>query len=899
MSYNLPTITAASRDMERERERDHRRRITPTSPNDTDPAPVAPVSKQTKSNMTDLSRATTAIDDVAQSLSAAHQRFVLTDNVAARYLEEDVSTTVLSRREKLEGYEIYLVEQWACSRIHPTFIITTYTGDPKDVVWGHVLSVPKDESQWSPQLRTYFKALDEFHARRRHTSLGTVMVTNLSSFPSSLTIIPIPEGDLKRNRELFFVNENLKRLGCSGRTGIKLAPPSGATQAKFHQLYRTSDKIPLNSSVIELVKLCQVALVLFGKLEPEYADGLLCDVTEKAINDWWVEFGAEYYTVEPHDGILGPTTVAALLGMLMGARNRLSAYNAPVAKDVFDIESTRRGIYQFQKTQRIQRTRHLDRQTLERLRRATAKAATKESWAVPRVFKGAVAELGGKGGEMVMDMVGAGEKAGIADIETTDIDRFVELVSGERSKWLWHGKPRKTASGDMFSRLPREERSISPDSREPTHIANLLKRESTLEGHGFSKHTSKEVKRIDTGITSEGFDKEKDPNSKRAAIKRATEKIETGSGFHRIKDVVGRRNHQSKPSKDESHRNSLHLQHTQSDIWPPVPQGTDGSSSAKLPEPKQNHDLRRETLASRRTISNYEPTIARILTETPTASASTLDIPKFSRTQLDGNRESSASTENTAAEDETSRVPSASPSIAGSTHRGIDLNTKLPFEENKEVPPLLRRTQSADQLDPYHQTHRNDDWWPRHLSFSIAEESVLRWQSIIENATPDKDEDSTASTEARLATAILVSEKAKLLHHRLALLASLDATWAHSHLSAITALDGAAASDTLQLEELYYPALESYQSLREDAHEIVSSNRTLLQEQIRDLQMLGDKLEYEIGSLRTKVDDVEDGVAELERLVVGVEEKVEECEGVLGGMREGWWSWGVRILTGL
>src|SRR5437870_982833 len=66
---------------------------------------------------------------------ATHQRFVLTDYVAFRYLEDDPGVTVLSRREKLEGYEIYLVEQWACSRVHPTFIITTYTGDPKDTAW--------------------------------------------------------------------------------------------------------------------------------------------------------------------------------------------------------------------------------------------------------------------------------------------------------------------------------------------------------------------------------------------------------------------------------------------------------------------------------------------------------------------------------------------------------------------------------------------------------------------------------------------------------------------------------------------------------------------------------------------------------------------------------------------
>lgn len=891
-------MTAAPRDVERERDRarDSRRRPPTASPVDIEPTPAAPAVKRMNSNAPQLSRAATTIENgESHPASTTHQRFVLTDNVAARYLEEDAATQVLSRREKLEGYEIYLVEQWACSRIHPTFIITNYTGDPKDVVYGYVLSVPKDETQWSPQLRTYFRALDEFHARRRETSLGTIMVTNLSSFPSSLTIIPIPDGDLKKNREYFFVNENLKRLGCSGRTGIKLAPPSGATQAKFHQLYRTSDKIPLNSSVIELVKLCQVALVLFGKLEPEYADGLLCDVTEKAINDWWVEFGNEYYTVEPHDGILGPTTVAALLGMLMGARNRLRAYNAPVSKDVFDVENTRRGISHFQKDQRITKTRYLDRQTLERLRRATAKAASKESWAVPRAFKGAVAELGGKGGEMVMGMVGAGDKAGIADIETTDIDRFVELVSGDRSKWLWHGKPRKTGSGDMFSRLPLEEPSASPDDRAPTHIASLIKRESTLEGHNISARDSRDTKRTDTNITNDGFDKEKDANSKRAVIKRATEIIETGSGFHRIKDVVGRRNHQPKPSKDESHTDSQYSQHSRPDPWYQVSQSANGATTPKIVEPKPNHDLRREALASRRTVSNYGPTITKVLTETPTASASNLDLTSISSPRSDDVRESTASA--TVDDHENSKPNTAEPSIAGSIYRGIDINEKLPYDETQEIPPLLRRTQSTDQLDPYHQTHRNDEWWPRHLSFSIAEESVFRWESVV---TPDPvDLDQKQDLPKALATTALVSEEAKRLHHKLALLSSLDAQWATTHISAITSLDSGVEQDTLQLDSLYYPALESYQSLREDAHEIISSNRATLQEQIRDLTMLSDKLEYEIGSLRSKVDDVEDGVEELERLVEGLESRVDEAEGVLGGHNESWLGWGLRIVTGL
>lgn len=887
MSHNLAISSP------REAEKELRRRIPrlqTSSTASTFPLP-API-EQMKSPAVDTAHTASSGEHAGKSPSSAHQRFVFTDHVAFRYLEDDPSAAVLSRRERLEGYEIYLVEQWACSRKHPTFIITTYTGDPKDKVWVSVLSVPKEESTWSPQMRIYFKALDDYHARRKETSLGTLMITNLNGFPSSLTIIPIPDGDMRKHRELFYVNENLKRLGCSGRLGIKLAPPSSATQAKFHQLYRTSDKIPLNSAVIELVKLCQVALVIFGKLAPEYADGLFCDVTEKAINDWWIEFGAEYYTVEPHDGILGPTTVAALLGLLIGARNRLSAYNAPVSKDVFDMETTKRAISSFQKTQRIQRTRLLDRQTLERLRRATAKAASKESWAVPRAFKTTMAELGGKGGEMVMGMVGAGDKAGIADIETVDIDRFVELVSGERAKWLWYGKPRKTVTGDMFNRLPAED-------HQPTHITNLMRRESTLEGHSFSKRDSAELGRRPEAVgPSDSFlDKERDPTSKRAVIKRATGKLESGSGFHRIKDAVGLRSHQSKHSKDEALRSPL--QHAKSDIWSPTDHSLDGSGTGPHEPSRQSYDLRREALISPHSAIDLDPTFTKVITETPRDSASNLAMNKIARPHVDGNNET---TKPAYPDEDTdfSRPATADHSVAGSIYRDIDPDNKLPSNSADEIPPLLRRTQSTDQLDPYRQTSRNDNWWPRHLSFSIAEESILRWSPIAPSTPDDEPVDPSLSLDAAFATQSLISTETKHLRHKLALVSSLDETWASSHLKTITDIDADAEADTLQLESLYYPALESYQSLREDAHEVVQSNRAVLQDAVRELGMLADKLEYEIGSLRSKVDDVEDGVGELEKQVVFVEGRVEELEDALGGGGgEGWGRWVMRMVTGV
>ncbi|RMZ67422.1 sin3 complex subunit [Pyrenophora seminiperda CCB06] len=826
---------------------------------------------------------------------AGHQRFVLTDSVAARYIEEDLTTSchVLARRQKIEGYEIYLVEQWACSRTHPTFLITTYTGNPEDTVLATIISVPRNEEEWSPQMRLYFKSLTDNHARRKETPYGALMITNLSGFPSSLTVIPIPGGDLKTCRESFMVNENLKRLGCSGRLGIKLSPPSGATQAKFHQLYRTSEKIPFNASVIELVKLCQVALVLFGKLEPEYADGLLCDVTEKAINDWWIDFGSEYYTVEPHDGILGPTTVAALLGMLMGARNRLSACGAAVAKDVFDIEATQRGISHFQKSQHLPRTRRLDRHTLEKLRRASAKAASKEGWAVPRAFKSTVAELGGKGGEMVMGIVGAGQKDGIAEVETVDIDQFVELVRGEHAKWLWHGKPRKTISGDsMLDRLAGgEERATSPDKND--HAPKPARRETT-EHQGIAKRdtTSLDLKKVET-FTPEGIEKEsfKDPSSKRAAIKA---KLESGSGFHHIKNAVGLRTHASKLSRDDHSRHGLYR--TKSGT--PQPQYTDSRTSIDYDE---GHSDDPYFLMSPHSTANEEPAFAKTLTETPGASVTSLNAHKTTGGHQASNLQASVAESDIS--DQPERPPTVASSIAGSIYHGVDLNENLPVGQTSAVPPLLRRTQSGDQFD-LHQAPRNDDWWPRHLSFSTAEESVLRWPSISpsdDNAKQEvivPDNTNLVALTARYASQNLHSTQLKRLHNQLLRLSSKDQNWVHSSLSEVLQLSAAVDADIETLESIYYPRLDTYHGLREDTHATVTNNRGQLTASLRELENVRDKLEYEISALRGKVEDIEDVVGEFERQVEFVESRVGELENVLGE-RETWLRWGFRMLTGL
>ena len=346
------------------------------------------------------------------------------------HLDKDPCVKVVQPRLQLKGYEIYLVEQWACSRRHHSSTITTYTGHSSDKIFVGLLSIGRDESQWGQELAEYFEFVRSY-GRGKQTPLGTLMVTNLSNLSSDLTVIAVSDGDVRAHKEDFIVNEDLKRMGCSGRIALTLTAPTDAAKAKFHQLFRTCERIDFYVSVIELVRLVQLALVMFQKLGKQYADGLLCDRTEGAIKRWWAEFGTDFYNSEPSDGILGPTTVAALLGMMIGARNRLSLCGAPVPKDAFDLPGLKLAIGQFQKQQKLRRTRRLDRETVDKLHRITIKAPS--GGMVPKAIKSTVAEMSGKTYKVEM--------------ETCDLEKFIQHLSGERAKYLWYGKPIKSATG--------------------------------------------------------------------------------------------------------------------------------------------------------------------------------------------------------------------------------------------------------------------------------------------------------------------------------------------------------------------------------------------------------------------------------------------------------------------
>ncbi|CUS10707.1 unnamed protein product [Tuber aestivum] len=824
----------------------------------------------------------------ADTLPMDGQLFVLCDPVAFRYLEEETCTTVVHRHRTLPGYEVYFVEQWACSRIHPTFVVSTYTGDPSHVITIGVLNIPRDESQWSPRLRVYFRAVTNFHARPKETPYGKLMVTNLSTFPSALTVIPVPDGDVRLHREDFIVNEDLKRMGCSGRSALNLRMPADASQTKFHQLYKTSDKIPLYTSVMELVRLCQVALTLFERLKPEYADGLLCDITERGIYDWWTEFGTEFYNIEPSDGTLGPTTVAALLGMVLGAKNRLSSFGAPVPKDAFDLPQLKKAIYHFQRQQRIPRTRRLDRETMDRLQKAAMKngggATSGDIFAVPRAIKSTVVDLGGRA------VGNSSAKVEGTSVETVDIEKFSSHLSGERCKYLWQGKPRKSQSitgigvgGSAGTQTPpaavslSRRNSVGGGSISENESMTRYSGEFTAAGyHAVGNPTSNSFGSCGGGSATSPGPRERDNEGKDISdLRKAVFKGMSGR-MKGMKDVAsagadyvrGRGHHGRSYLKDFGvYEDST--EHT-------------GTATPLSGLRESERDGGEHKGPSERSVTSFLK--LPFHTDSPVGSGpgniNFLSVVSGDGGVAVGNHSAAASMyrEGTDGEEDDDGEEFVDANLPG--RQWID------YDEGRILECGRKRNKSFSEYLRKRYEVRHEEYWPRRLSFSVAEEAVLD-TGLLPSLHDDKQDESdlaldTLSRHAPNLQTLLADDRVSEWTDRK--LATLEKIFAY--------LDSSAG----KLEGDLRQGSEAVNSMGEATRDMIDRQTMILKAAVREVEALGARLQYELGSVRGQMADVEDAVDGFGR---NVEEVEERALGLGEAVERGWGEWLLAIVFGI
>ena len=190
------------------------------------------------------------------------------------------------------------------------------------------------------------------------------------------------------------------------------------------------------------------------------------------------------------------------------------------------------------------------------------------------------------------------------------------------------------------------------------------------------------------------------------------------------------------------------------------------------------------------------------------------------------------------------------------------------------------------------QVYLNESRWPRRLSFSEAEEAVFRWEELV-----DLDEAANTIPAAEARDLASLAEMASSPYRSILDIRQGMEPWVEDKIEAIEALDVGYAQQQEELQEVLERRREAHGRARQDARELAAAEREGLTELLRDVEGWGQKLEYEVAGLESRVQDFEAGVDEFEARVADVERRARELKAHLE--TESWVHWAVRTLTGI
>ncbi|KAF9571140.1 hypothetical protein EC968_000998 [Mortierella alpina] len=336
-----------------------------------------------------------------------------------------------STEATLEGYQIYLVEQWAIERNREVATAVSFTGDPTHKIQVVAITVHQEDVS-CPRLEKVFDKLREEKARPKETPYGQLFVTNLSLFASSLNIVLVPhEGDFDLYQRRFYLNLNLRRMGCSGRSALTSKSPSDAQREKFNQLYKISDTTDFEDTVIRLVDLVQNSLYIFGLFKLSDVDGLLCNATEKGLDEFYNTFlSSKFQKFSTPDNVLDANVLAGMLSKISNIRGKLQHLVNNVPKDPFaEPVAFINAVQAFQLKKPDLKACFLDLKTTEAITAAYQSSFNPQGLKVHKVLKSKIEDF-------------SGMTAVNLESETTDLEVFAKHIHTDSLKQVWRGKPK-------------------------------------------------------------------------------------------------------------------------------------------------------------------------------------------------------------------------------------------------------------------------------------------------------------------------------------------------------------------------------------------------------------------------------------------------------------------------
>lgn len=413
---------------------------------------------------------------------------------------------VVYEETEVSGFEIYIVEQWTAERKLST-LITSYTGNSQDKVSAVRVLLPNDSKNWPSEFQDYYNELI-CYSRPKKIKDNTLFITDLSSVPSTLNLLPIECGDFRQVWNNFKINYNLKRLRCVGRSALLLNGLFTASGNKFAQLYKIpvkthSEKIDNNYlhnkdsdpdyknlldakiitddyhnkfstaalekdystiyPIIELVTIIQTCLTYFGLFEPKRKDGLLCNYTKKAINEWWNLYGKCYLSVTKprNEATMGPTTVASIISLILSCFFKLMIMGFISSKEPFDENEFFTAIYSFQKKFGFHNKSEkicLDEYTMEKLFELSAKVSSTDIFNFKTRFKLTFQDIAGKGNFIQLS----------SDILTSDLYSLVQNFHYGKLAIIWKSISR--TKRELLSLRKRDFIDVSFNNGHPREI---------------------------------------------------------------------------------------------------------------------------------------------------------------------------------------------------------------------------------------------------------------------------------------------------------------------------------------------------------------------------------------------------------------------------------------------
>ncbi|KAF9194798.1 hypothetical protein BGZ50_005678 [Haplosporangium sp. Z 11] len=314
------------------------------------------------------------------------------------------------------------------------------------------------------------------------TPYGQLFVTNLSLFASSLNIVLVPQeveapqvSDFDLYQRRFYLNLNLRRMGCSGRSALTSKSPSDAQREKFNQLYRISDSTDFEDTVIRLVYLVQNCLYVFGLFKFSDIDGLLCNATETGLDAFYNTFlSSKFQKFTSPDNALDPNVLAGMFSKLSNVRGKLQHLVSNVPKDPFaEPEPFINAVKAFQIKKPDLKACFLDLKTVEAINTAYNSSFNPQGLKVHKVLKSKIEDF-------------SGMTAINPEGETTDLEVFAKHIHSESLKQVWRGKPKlkpdvadALASGDWLTggkELGKSlVRGLAKTTRETKHASQSFK----------------------------------------------------------------------------------------------------------------------------------------------------------------------------------------------------------------------------------------------------------------------------------------------------------------------------------------------------------------------------------------------------------------------------------------